>query len=500
VASVTHDDTANYTLTATNGATDEARQMVLEIGGALTANRNAVVPTSEKLYLVKNSTSGGFSVVVKTGAGTGITVTNGETTLVYCDGTNVVTGIDFLPSLAVNGTLTLTGATIVNTGTITLPTATDTLVGRATTDTLTNKTITTPTIAGTWAFGSATVTGIDSSETYNIAHNPEFRIWQRGSTITGPSDGDYTADRWLWRQVGAGVVDVKRSTSVPDGNNEFSLEVDVTTADASIAATDYYGLEHRFEAFDTDILSFGESPSVTINVSFDVQATITGTHCVAFQNSAGNRHRIETYTIDVSNTWESKTISFTSDGSGTWVRGTNGIGLRAFFTLAAGSNFHGTAGSFAANNFRATSGQVNDLSSNSNLFRITNVKLEIGSSATAFRSRPMQQENAICRRYYQRYSESGGIGAAGAVRGASGVVSLTFDNSMRATPTLDKSGNGAFNVIDSSAGGVASTSIAINAASVSAATLSVAAPGMTDGNGMFVETNPSEWIAFLADL
>lgn len=35
---------------------------------------------------------------------------------------------------------------IVNTGTLTLPTSTDTLVGRATTDTLTNKTLTSPTV------------------------------------------------------------------------------------------------------------------------------------------------------------------------------------------------------------------------------------------------------------------------------------------------------------------------------------------------------------------
>jgi len=37
-------------------------------------------------------------------------------------------------------------AAITNTGTLTLPTSTDTLVGRATTDTLTNKTLTSPTL------------------------------------------------------------------------------------------------------------------------------------------------------------------------------------------------------------------------------------------------------------------------------------------------------------------------------------------------------------------
>ena len=39
-------------------------------------------------------------------------------------------------------------SSIVNTGTLTLPTSTDTLVGRATTDTLTNKTLTSPTLVG----------------------------------------------------------------------------------------------------------------------------------------------------------------------------------------------------------------------------------------------------------------------------------------------------------------------------------------------------------------
>src|SRR3990167_9542215 len=89
-ASVTHTDVANYSLTANNGATDEARQMILTVGGALTATRNVVCPTSNKLYIVHNNTTGGFAFTIKTTAGTGVSVPAGEKKIVYCDATNVV--------------------------------------------------------------------------------------------------------------------------------------------------------------------------------------------------------------------------------------------------------------------------------------------------------------------------------------------------------------------------------------------------------------------------
>ena len=71
-------DVANLTLTATNGAADEARNMVLDFTGALTAARNVVVPTAEKLYLVKNSTTGGYALTIKTAAGSGVAVAAGS--------------------------------------------------------------------------------------------------------------------------------------------------------------------------------------------------------------------------------------------------------------------------------------------------------------------------------------------------------------------------------------------------------------------------------------
>jgi len=77
---------ANVTLTRATSLGN----MLLSFTGALTANRNIIVPAKKKIYLVRNSTTGGFGVVVKTQSGTGITVNNSQYVILYCDGTNVV--------------------------------------------------------------------------------------------------------------------------------------------------------------------------------------------------------------------------------------------------------------------------------------------------------------------------------------------------------------------------------------------------------------------------
>ena len=71
-------------------------------------------------------------------------------------------------------------SSISNTGTLTLPTSTDTLVGRATTDTLTNKTLTSPTLTtpvlGTPSSGtlsSCTVDGTNLVGFLNIPQNSQ---------------------------------------------------------------------------------------------------------------------------------------------------------------------------------------------------------------------------------------------------------------------------------------------------------------------------------------
>lgn len=135
---------ANVTLTTANGADDQARNMIVRLTGALTANRNITVPSVEKLYVIKNSTTGSFTLTVKTAAGTGVTIPNGDrATLVYCDGTNVLSAFNWAESMAT--------ATIGPNSTQqhTLPAvASDTVALLAASQVLSNKSLTNPTVTG----------------------------------------------------------------------------------------------------------------------------------------------------------------------------------------------------------------------------------------------------------------------------------------------------------------------------------------------------------------
>lgn len=75
----------NYTLSGT-----ELNQVAYKFTGALTGNRNIIVPNTIQQYWVDNSTTGAFTLTIKTAAGTGYTVNQGARAITYCNGTSVV--------------------------------------------------------------------------------------------------------------------------------------------------------------------------------------------------------------------------------------------------------------------------------------------------------------------------------------------------------------------------------------------------------------------------
>jgi hypothetical protein len=109
------------TISLTNStASQAARNYILNCTGALTAQATLIVPSISKPYIIENNTTGSQSILVKTSAGTGVTVPNGKTAMVYANSTNVVSALSYVPSITtdsltgpLNGTV---GATTATTG------------------------------------------------------------------------------------------------------------------------------------------------------------------------------------------------------------------------------------------------------------------------------------------------------------------------------------------------------------------------------------------------
>jgi hypothetical protein len=273
----------------------------------------------------------------------------------------------------------------------------------------------------------------------NAIINGDFNVWQRGTSFAAAGNGAYSADRWLYGFSGAMVHTLSRSTDVPTVAEagrlfNYSLLVDCTTADASIAAGDYTFMDHRVEGYNWLPLA-----QRIVTLSFWVKGTKTGIYCVGLVNSGANRSCVKEYTINTTATWEKKTLTFpVSPSAGTWDY-TTGLGIAVRFAIATGSTYQTTADAYQTGNFFATSNQVNATDSTSNDFRLCGVQLEAGSVATELEQRTFPEELALCQRYHWEWQASAAsnlVGFGQAYSATTSQVGLFFPVEMRAIPTF----------------------------------------------------------------
>jgi fibronectin-binding autotransporter adhesin len=113
---ITDGSGANTTITIPNGTTGVARNMFIEMTGALTfATTSLIVPANKKMYFIFNNTSGGFAVTVKVSGQTGILVPNGKKVILTCNGTDIVEAhTAIVGNATMGGTLGVTGATTLS--------------------------------------------------------------------------------------------------------------------------------------------------------------------------------------------------------------------------------------------------------------------------------------------------------------------------------------------------------------------------------------------------
>jgi hypothetical protein len=246
----------------------------------------------------------------------------------------------------------------------------------------------------------------------NLITNGEMVLDQRnsGSAVTINSDGFggrlFPVDRFPVQRAGTIVITAQQDTVAPP-NFQNSVKLTVTTADSSVAATDYAFINHRLEGYTTSPLRYGTSAAKQATLSFWVRSSITGTYCIGISNYADNRAHVKEYTINSANTWEYKTITITGETTGTWEK-TNSGGMNISWTLLAGSDYQATANTWHTSVKLATSSQTQWGSTSSATFYLTGVQLELGTTASIFERRSYGQELSLCERYYQIKEYNGG--------------------------------------------------------------------------------------------
>jgi len=150
-----------------------------------------------------------------------------------------------------SGTTTLQATAIAGTTTLTLPAATDTLVGRATSDTLTNKILTSPTINGA-TIGTSIINlaiNAQTGTTYTpvLADNGKLVTLSNASaiTLTVPTNASVayaTGAQINIEQIGAGQVTIVGDTGVTVNGTGTKLRTQWSAATLVKLGTDSWTL------------------------------------------------------------------------------------------------------------------------------------------------------------------------------------------------------------------------------------------------------------------
>jgi hypothetical protein len=258
--------------------------------------------------------------------------------------------------------------------------------------------------------------------------------------------------------------------------------MDCTVANSSLSSGSLLIFRTIMEGQNLQYLKKGTSSAESLTLSFWVKSNKTGTYTANLYDNDNARQISKSYTIDASDTWEKKTITYVGDTTGAFDND-NDRSLYIDFYLVAGTNY--TSGTLATDwesysTVNSAVGQVNLADNTANYINITGVQLEAASAASDFEFLPHDVNLRRCKRYFISYGGSYAyqrFGGGLAYDSSNLVFIIEHGIRLRATPTLTYSNISDLGTWD---GGVASiTALSFDGFGESLSTVAAVATGRT---------------------
>lgn len=301
-------------------------------------------------------------------------------------------------------------------------------------------------------------------------------------------------DGWSGEKIGAGEFKLRRVTD-PDNASQKCMEITCTTADATIGATDTYGVYTAVEGYDMANFKFGTSAVQAITVFIRLKTSVTGVYGLQVINSALNRAYVGQINVVDANEHD-YTVTLTGDTTGAWDY-TTGVGAIFRIALAEGANFHGTLNTWQAGTPHSPNTQCNFMSNTANIAYLKKFHVMPYVAVPVFAPADVGAQLRKCQRYFVKTFSQGTAVAQGSGSAATALthsvavagvatqhLSWRFPVTMRSAPSMIAynpvaAGTVWYNVLDGADSG-ASSFVAAGADSAIIAISQLAGDGVGD--------------------
>ena len=242
----------------------------------------------------------------------------------------------------------------------------------------------------------------------NLVINGSMSIAQRGTSTTGITGDTFGAcDRWELDLNTAGTWTMEQVGDAPY-NTGFThcSSLSCTALHALGSGGNFVQLRQKIEAGSVKGLNGGTPNAKPLTASFWVKSNEPGKYYVTIYRvrTGQDASRMSiSYTIEQSEVWEFKTITYPPDTINGYQHSDNSAGLEIHFHLGLNQGSYGSAhyGHWSTNSAYLGKGQTNLAAATGNYWRVTGVQLEIGNEHTEFEHRPFGEELLLCQRYFE---------------------------------------------------------------------------------------------------